>query len=177
MRKIIGLAVGILCIIHLNAQDTLRNKKDGGYHFKVIKKLESTDVKDQCKSGTCWSFSALSFFESELIRTGKGKHDLSEMFVVYHAYNDKAEKYVRMYGNYNFGPGGAFHDIPYVIRKYGIVPEEAYKGLNYGEEKHQHSELDAILKAMADVAVKKTGRKTFSFMERSLQRNPRCLFR
>ncbi len=159
MRKIIWLAVGIACTLQLKAQDTLTNKKDGGYHFKIIKKLESTDVKDQCKSGTCWSFSSVSFFESELIRMGKGKHDLSEMFIVHHAYNDKAEKYIRMYGNYNFGPGGAFHDIPYVIKKYGIVPEEAFRGLNYGEDKHQHSEFDAILKAMADVAVKKPAGK------------------
>ncbi|MDO8927554.1 MAG: C1 family peptidase, partial [Bacteroidota bacterium] len=41
--------------------------------------------------------------------------------------------------------GGAFHDVTNVIRKYGIVPEEAYSGLNYGEDKHVHGELDRVM--------------------------------
>lgn len=135
------------------AQDTIRNKKDGGYLFTKVKNLEATEVQDQSKTGTCWSFSALSFFESELIRLGKGKHNLSEMFIVRQAYIDKAEKYVRMHGKTNFGQGGAFHDIPYVIRNYGIVPEEVYRGLNYGEDKHNHNELSSMLTAMLDVIV------------------------
>jgi bleomycin hydrolase len=138
----------------LYAQDTLRNKKNGGYLFTVVKNLDATVVQDQNRTGTCWSFSALSFLESELIRTGKGKINLSEMFIVRMAYIDKAEKYVRMGGNLNFGQGGAFHDIPYVVKKYGIMPEEAYAGLNYGEEKHNHSEMEAMLKAVLDVVVK-----------------------
>jgi len=130
------------------SQDTLRNKKGGGYLFTLVKNLDATPVQDQSSTGTCWSFSALSFFESELIRTGKGKHNLSEMFVVRNAYIDKADKYVRMHGKTNFGQGGAFHDIPYVIKNYGIVPEEIYSGLNYGGKKHNHSELESILTAV-----------------------------
>ncbi len=131
-----------------NAQDTIRNKNGGGYLFTKVKNLEATAVQDQSSTGTCWSFSALSFFESELLRMGKGSHNLSEMFVVRNSYIDKANKYVRMHGKSNFGQGGAFHDIPYVIKNYGIVPEEVYSGLNYGTEKHNHNELDAVLTAM-----------------------------
>jgi bleomycin hydrolase len=131
-----------------NAQDTIRNKIGGGYLFTKVKNLEATAVQDQSSTGTCWSFSALSFFESELLRMGKGSHNLSEMFVVRNSYIDKADKYVRMHGKSNFGQGGAFHDIPYVIKNYGIVPEEVYSGLNYGTEKHNHNELDAVLTAM-----------------------------
>ncbi len=131
-----------------NAQDTIRNKIGGGYLFTKVKNLEATAVQDQSSTGTCWSFSALSFFESELLRMGKGSHNLSEMFVVRNSYIDKADKYVRMHGKSNFGQGGAFHDIPYVIKNYGIVPEEVYSGLNYGSEKHNHNELDAVLTAM-----------------------------
>jgi bleomycin hydrolase len=131
-----------------NAQDTIRNKIGGGYLFTKVKNLEATAVQDQSSTGTCWSFSALSFFESELLRMGKGSHNLSEMFVVRNSYIEKADKYVRMHGKSNFGQGGAFHDIPYVIKNYGIVPEEVYSGLNYGTEKHNHNELDAVLTAM-----------------------------
>jgi bleomycin hydrolase len=130
------------------AQDTIRNKKGGGYLFTKVINLDATPVQDQSNTATCWSFSALSFFESELLRMGKGNHNLSEMFVVRNAYIDKADKYVRMHGKNNFGQGGAFWDIPYVINNHGIVPEEIYSGKNYGGgEKHNHSELEAVLLA------------------------------
>lgn len=128
----------------LNAQE---DKKPEGYKFTIEKQIKTTSVKNQYKSGTCWSFSTLAFIESELIRMGKGEYDLSDMFCVRHAYADKAEKFVRMHGSINFGGGGAAHDVTDMIRKYGIVPEEAYTGLNYGDTKHDHGEVDAVLKA------------------------------
>ncbi len=132
-----------------NAQDTIRNKKGGGYLFTKVTNLDATSVKDQNSTGTCWSFSALSYFESELLRMGKGTQNLSEMFVVRQSYIDKADKYVRMHGHSNFGQGGGFWDIPYVIKNYGIVPEEVYNGKNYGGgEKHNHAELEAVLTAI-----------------------------
>lgn len=157
MKKIISITfLSIVLLLTANAQDTLRNKKDGGYIFTVVKDLEATEVQNQNRTGTCWSFSALSFFESELIRMGKGKVNLSEMFIVRNAYSDKVDKYVRMHGNINLAAGGAFHDIPYIIKKYGIVPEEVYKGLNYGAEEHNHDEMDDLVKAMADQLIKKS---------------------
>ncbi|MEZ5147073.1 MAG: hypothetical protein R2759_08335 [Bacteroidales bacterium] len=65
---------------------------------------------------------------------GKGEYDLSEMFVVRNAYMEKAVKYVRFHGNFNFGGGGAFHDVTHVYKTYGMVPEEAYDGKVIGEE-------------------------------------------
>lgn len=136
------------------ATDTLRNKEKGGYLFTIVKDIEANEVQNQSRSGTCWSFSALSFIESELMRMDKGKHKLSEMYIVRNAYADKADKYVRMHGTVNFSAGGAFHDIPHVIKKHGIVPQEAYKGLNYGSEKHDHGEIDRVLKAVVDALIK-----------------------
>ena len=140
--------------------DTIKNKKNGHYYFELIANNEATDIKNQNRTGTCWSFSSLSFFESELIRMGKGKVELSPMYVVRNAYIGKAENYLRMYGNFNFGEGGAFHDIPWVIERYGIVPTSAYAGLNYGEDKHNHSELNGVLTAMVKtLATKPQGGK------------------
>jgi bleomycin hydrolase len=146
---------------NISAQDadTVRNTEDGGYLFTINNSVEATDVKNQYRSGTCWSFSALSFFESELTRMGKDPVDLSEMFVVWHTYSDKAEKTVRMYGELNFGAGGAFHDVLYVMENYGMMPDEAYSGLNYGTEKHIHNEMDNVLKAMVDAIVKNPNKK------------------
>ncbi|MES2618804.1 MAG: C1 family peptidase [Bacteroidota bacterium] len=165
MKKVV-LSLTILLTVSVYAQDTIRNKKNGGYLFKMMANCEANDVQDQSRTSTCWSFSSLSFFESELMRMGKGKHNLSEMFVVRNAYVGKAEMYVRMNGFHNFGPGGAFHDLPWVIRRYGIMPEEAYKGLNYGTAKHNHAEMDAVLKGVVD-AVKGNpqGRLTTSWKE------------
>jgi len=134
-------------------------KKDNGYQFTSVIDLPCTTVKDQNRSGTCWSFSGLGFIEAEMIRTGKPVADLSEMFIVNHAYSDKAIKYVRLHGNLNFGAGGAFHDVTNAIRKYGIVPEEVYKGINYGEDKHVHGEMDQILADQVKAVVDNPNKK------------------
>lgn len=149
------LGIAAFCSISMSAQETFSNKKGSDYQFTTIVDLDETDVENQNRTGTCWSFSSLSFFESELIRMGKGEHNLSEMYIVRNAYLGKAENYLRMYGTFNFGQGGAFHDIPWVIERYGIVPEEAYKGLEYGEEAHNHDEMEAMMAAALKAIVDK----------------------
>jgi len=144
-NKILSLFT-LLIAFNLSAQDFTTNKEGSEYKFKKIAQMESTPVLSQGWTGTCWSFSALSFFESELERMGKDGHNLAEMYIVYHAYLGKAEKYVRTDGNTNFDEGGAFHDIPWAIKRYGIVPSEAFQGLNYGSERHNHAELSEVLK-------------------------------
>jgi bleomycin hydrolase len=127
--------------------------QENGYKFEDTKILPSTPVKDQYRSGTCWSFSAVSFYESELLRLGKGEYDLSEMYVVRNSYFDKAVKYVRVHGNLNFSQGGGYLDVGNSFRDYGIVPESAYPGLNYGTENHVHGELENIFKAFVSAVV------------------------
>ena len=129
-------------------------QQDTAFVFTDVKVNPTTSVKDQHMSGTCWSFSGLSFLEDELLKNGKGEYDLSEMFVVRQCYIDKAINFVRYYGKTNFGEGGGLLDIPYVYNKYGMVPESAYNGLQYGEEKHNHGELAAVLTAYLNEIVK-----------------------
>ncbi|WP_347840124.1 C1 family peptidase [uncultured Draconibacterium sp.] len=130
-----------------------------GYVFEDEIELAATPVKNQHRSGTCWSFSGLSFLESEMLRLGKPEVDLSEMFVVWHTYSEKARKHVRVHGNLNFAAGGAFHDVTNMIREYGIVPESVYSGLNYGEDQHVHGEMDNVLKEHVDAVVQNRNRK------------------
>ena len=132
------------------AQETITNKTGSKYTFKTIFELPASGVRDQCKTATCWSFSTLSMLESELLRTGKGNHDLSEMYVVRWGYVEKAINYIRMNGKCNFEQGGEGHDIPYIVSKYGIVPEEVYKGLEYGQARHNHDEMLALLQGMME---------------------------
>jgi bleomycin hydrolase len=135
--------------------------QETGYKFEDVKILPSTPVKDQYRSGTCWSFSAVSFYESELLRIGKGEYDISEMYVVRNSYYDKAVKYVRVHGNLSFSQGGGYLDVGNSFRDHGMVPESAYPGLNYGTDKHVHGELENIFKAFV-AAVVENKNKTLS---------------
>lgn len=131
------------------------------YEFTTIKENPITSIKNQYRSGTCWCFSALSFVESEILRTKGYELDLSEMFVVGKSYRDRAVKYVRLDGHLNFAAGSSFGDVLHVINDYGIVPQEAMPGFNYGTELPEHNELDAVLKGYVD-AIKGNPNKKLS---------------
>ena len=127
------------------AQDAKKDEaKPEGLHFTTVKEIKVTPVKNQHRTGTCWSFSGVGMIEAELLRIGKGEVDLSEMFIVNHSYKDKADKYVRLHGLINFAQGGSFADVLYVFKHYGAMPGELYKGLEYGEDSHVHNELAEV---------------------------------
>ncbi len=156
LKKYLVLAtVAAFSVGMVSAQDETKD----GYHFTSIKEIPNTPVKDQYRSGTCWSFSGLGFLEAEMLRKGKSEVDLAEMFIVWHTYDEKASKYVRLHGNLNFSAGGAFHDVTNIIKRYGIVPEEAYTGLNYGETKHVHGEMDRVLKKQVEAVIENPNKK------------------
>ena len=149
----------LLAIPAFSGNGVKGDKTPVGYVFEDEIVLPTTPVKDQYRTGTCWSFSTLSFFESEMIRLGKPEVDLSEMFVVRNTYSDKAERYVRLHGEGSFSAGGAFHDAKNVMVNYGIVPEQVYNGLNYGETKHVHGEMDNALKQQVDAVIENNNKK------------------
>lgn len=141
----------------VRAQD---KKAENKYEFTVIKENPITPVKDQYRSGTCWCFSALSFIESEIIRTkGIRDIDLSEMFVVGKSYHDRAIKFVRLDGHLNFAAGSSFGDVLHVIKDYGIVPQDAMPGMNYGTEKPEQAEMDAALAGYVNAIAKNPNKK------------------
>lgn len=153
MKKIAISAAAVGLFFSAQAQNKITNKDGSEYEFTVISDIEATEVQSQGRTGTCWSFSALSFVESEIMRLGGGKHELSEMFIVRNTYSDKAESYVRMHGNLNFGPGGAFHDVSEMIKAHGIVPLQAYSGRPANEESFNHGEMDHVLLGMVKAVV------------------------
>jgi len=151
-KSILSLLLLLAVMIRLTAQElpTALNE----YKFSVVKKAGVTDVKNQFKSGTCWVYSANSFFESELLRMGKPPVDLSEMYVVRAGYIDRAENYVRRQGATAFGQGAETHDAINLIRKYGIVPQSAYTGFPAGQDKPVHGEMEAVLKSILEAVNK-----------------------
>lgn len=167
------LAFTLLAAVSLGAaaqEAKNEEKKDSaGFVFTDVRVIESTPVRDQNKSGTCWCFAGTTFFEDEIVRMGGKPVDLSEMFTVRQCYLDKADKYVRMDGKTNFSQGGSILDVPYVWKRYGIVPEEVYRGLNYGEDNHVHGELEAGMKAYLDVVLSNPNRRLSTAWPAALQ--------
>jgi aminopeptidase C len=165
MKKAFLLLAAALTVLNAAAQQrpAAPPVKTSDYQFTTVKEIPVTSVKNQASSGTCWCFSALSFLESEVIKAKNLKPeaypDFSEMFVVRHSYHDRADKYVRLNGYLNMAQGSGFGDVLEIVRNYGIVPEKAYHGMNYGTELPAQGELNAVLKAYVQAIVTNPNRK------------------
>ena len=150
MKKMLLMALAALVLVPgtMTARKKQEVKKDTTI-FTVVKENPITSIKDQNQSGTCWAYSSLGFFEAELLRMGKGKHDLCEAFLVYNTYMDRADKAVRTHGDVSFSQGGSFYDAVYCLKHYGIVPETAMPapGTLYGDSLFNFNQLDAVASA------------------------------
>lgn len=129
------------------------NSKDS-FVFTDVVNIENTPVKNQGSSGTCWSYSANSFLESEMIRQGRKPVEISQIFTARNAYIEKGKNYVRMHGAVTLGDGGALHDVINMYRKYGAMPQSAYTGLNYGTTNNKFAEMGAMGEAVLSAVVK-----------------------
>ena len=163
MKKvIISMLLGAFALSSMAQEATTASDTTEGFRFTTVDSIAITPVKDQNRSGTCWSYSTIGFLESELLRMGKGEYDLSEMFVVHHTMLDRAEYVVRLYGNAQFAPGGSAYDVIYCLKNYGLVPQEAMPGIQYGSTPADtlpvHTELDAVAKGVVK-AVSNSGLK------------------
>lgn len=119
-----------------------------GYDFTIETQIPCTSVKNQGSTGTCWCFATASFIESEIMRMGKGEHDLSEMFVVRNIYQDKARNYLMRQGKTNFGEGALAHDFIRAASRHGVVPNAVYTGLEDGAKGHNHGEMFKVMEGM-----------------------------
>ena len=155
MKRSLFALAAIMLSLSAVAQEVKQDKPE----FTVVKQAPVTSVKNQYRSGTCWCYSALSFVESEIIRQKGIEVDLSEMFVVNHAYFDRAVKYIRLDGKLGFSAGSSFGDVFEVIKSYGIVPQDVYSGMNYGTELPVQGELDAVLEGFVKALVTNPNRK------------------
>ena len=167
MKKLFW-SLAVLCAFNTYAQVDLINKvKDNqgagadAYQFKEVINVEAGPVSDQGRSSTCWSFSTVSFLETEYLRQNKKFIDLSELYVVRKTYELKAEKYIRMHGRINFAQGGALPDALMVLQSFGALPQAVYSGLPTGQTQINHDELETALKAVLDAVLKNEG-KTIS---------------
>ncbi len=119
------------------------------YAFTEKQKVKCSEIKNQQRTGTCWSFATSSFIESELQRKGLNV-DISEMFIVRKVYEDKAFNYVMRQGKANFSQGSLSHDLIRTVAREGVVPELNYMGRSSVDETFNHSELEKGLKGFLD---------------------------
>ena len=153
--------VSLFAVAQDKNTDQKEDKKEEGFVFTTVKENPITSIKNQNQSGTCWCFSSLSFFESELIRLGKGEQDLCEMFVVHKTMEDRAKQTVRTHGDVSYSQGGSFYDVIYCMQNYGIVPQEAMPqpGTLYGDTLPNHNEVDLVAGAFVRALAKSDLRK------------------
>ncbi|MDV6169194.1 C1 family peptidase [Flavobacterium sp. DG1-102-2] len=123
------------------------------FKFTDVINIENTPVKNQGSSGTCWSYSANSFVESEMIRMGKQPIEISQVYTARNAYIEKGKNYVRMHGAITLGDGGALHDVINMYRQYGALPQSLYTGLNYGTSNNKFAEMQAMGEGVLKAAV------------------------
>ena len=145
-----ALLVSGLFVAPTNAQD----KTPTMGPFTLTHTCPTTPVISQGRTGTCWSFATVSYFETEAARASGTLVDLSEIYPVRHCYIQKMERYVKAKGENTLGEGGLSHDLISVIADHGLIPQSAYSGLLPDARGHSHGEMFNVMKATADAFAK-----------------------
>ena len=129
--------------------------------FTTIKELPITSVKDQNRSGTCWDYSTLSFFEAEILKNTGKKYDLCESFVCNKTYMDRAIQVVRFHGDCQFSQGGSAEDVLATMKTHGIVPEGAmpFPGSLYGDSLNNFNEFFSVMEPYVGAIAKSDSKK------------------
>ncbi len=164
MKKMFVIALAALVVMPgFAAKKKQKEAKSNKPVFTVVKQLPITPVKNQNRSGTCWAYSTLSFFESEILKATGKEYDLAEMFIANKDYLERAELTVRMHGDSQFAQGGSAGDVLLTIKNHGICPETAMAlpGTMIGDSLANFNEFFEVMSPYVD-AVAKSKSKTVS---------------
>ncbi len=100
----------------------------------------------QGATGTCWSFSTTSYYETEINRITKQNISLSQLFTVYWEYVQKAKGFVDSRGESNFDEGSEANAVKRVYKEYGCVPYEDFPGYAGDVKIYNHSAMVTEMK-------------------------------
>ncbi len=156
--------------INASAQDE-KKAADNKPVFTVVKELPITSIKDQNRSGTCWNYSTLSYFESEILKKSGKTYDLCEAFVANKTYMDRAIQVVRLHGDCQFAQGGSAYDVLYAIQHYGICPEDAMPapGSMQGDSLFNFNEFFSLLEPYVNAVARNKASKISNQWKPGLQ--------
>lgn len=171
MKKQLTMALLALLAIGAHAEDKKEKDNPNKPVFTVVKENPITSIKDQNRSGTCWAYSTLSFFEAEILKATGKTYDLCESFVTNKTYMDRAIQVVRLHGDCQFAQGGSVYDPLYVLRNYGICPEDAmpFPGSLYGDSLNNYNEFFSVMTPYVESVAKSTAKKISSQWKVGLQ--------
>ena len=131
--------------VEAEAPATRLTMDQSGYELpnkvKLYKRQWANPVISQGNTGTCWDFSTLSMYESEIFRMTGKKVKLSEMFVAYNEYLAKAKRFIEQRGNSLFDEGSEGNAVARIALACGLMPESEYTGLVGGRKYHDHSKM------------------------------------
>ena len=167
MKKTIIMALLATFAIGANAQEKADNKPV----FTTVKEIPITSIKDQNRSGTCWAYSTLSYFEAEILKATGKTYDLCESFVANKTYMDRATQVIRLHGDCQFSQGGSAYDVLYVLKHYGICPEDAmpFPGSLYGDSLNNFNEFFSLMSPYVDAIAKNKATKISNQWKPGLQ--------
>ena len=168
MRKVIMMALAALVAMSASAQEEKKNNKPV---FTTVKEIPITSIKDQNRSGTCWDYSTLSYFEAEILKATGKTYDLCESFVANKTYMDRAIQVVRLHGDCQFAQGGSAYDVLYALKNYGICPEDAmpFPGSLYGDSLNNFNEFFSLLSPYVNAVAKNSASKISTQWKPGLQ--------
>ena len=171
MKKILTLALLALLATGANAAKPKKAARSNKPVFTTIKENPITSIKDQNRSGTCWDYSTLSYFESEILKATGKTYDLCEAFVANKTYMDRAVQVVRLHGDCQFAQGGSAYDVLHVLKNQGICPEDAmpFPGSLYGDSLNNFNEFFSQLEPYVAGIAKSTANKISSQWKVGLQ--------
>ena len=171
MKKILTLALLALLATGANAAKPKKAARSNKPVFTTIKENPITSIKDQNRSGTCWDYSTLSYFESEILKATGKTYDLCEAFVANKTYMDRAVQVVRLHGDCQFAQGGSAYDVLHVLKNQGICPEDAmpFPGSLYGDSLNNFNEFFGQLEPYVAGIAKSTANKISSQWKVGLQ--------
>ncbi len=157
------IAAMALCATSVCAEEKKDSVNPNKPVFTTVKEIPITSVKNQNRSGTCWDYSTLSFFEAEILKATGKTYDLCESFVAHHTYMDRATQVVRLHGDCQFSQGGSAYDALYALQTYGICPEDAMPlpGTLYGDSLNNYNEFFNLMSPYVN-AVAKSDAKSIS---------------
>lgn len=119
-----------------------------------FKTVYSSAPMSQGLTNTCWCFSTLSYFETEVNRISKQEVKLSQSYIVYWEYVEKAKEFVKTRGTTFIGEGSESNAVTRMMQMYGLVPYESYTGLKPNQPFYDHvtlfDEVDAYLKKVKE---------------------------
>lgn len=171
MKQILALALAAVIATGANAEEKKDSVNKNKPVFTVVKENKITSIKDQSRSGTCWAYSTLSFFESEILRNTGKTYDLCENFVASKTYMDRAIASVRMHGDISFSQGGSSYDPLYCAINYGLCPEEAMPapGTPQGDSLNNFDEFFNVMTPYVEGIAKSNSKKLTPAWKKGLQ--------